>query len=124
MVAMQFVMSIAFSTVVPIMPLFLPNPGVVPAGAIDIWFGVLASATSRVAIFTAPVSGGLADRLGGKLMVPRSFFGIAVVTLLMGIARNPWQMLALRGGMGAGGIQFRLHRDGRITGAGAVHPAS
>ena len=124
--AVQFVISVALSTVVPIMPLFLPDPGreirgVVSAGAIDIWSGVPASATSRVAIFAAPVRGGLADWHGGKPMVPRSTLGIAVVTLLMAIARNPRQTpgSARRHGR-AGGISFRLHRDHRITGAGAV----
>ena len=101
MVAVQFVMSIAFSIVAPIMPLFLPDLGVESASAVNMWAGVLASATSFVAIFTAPIWGGLADRYGRKLMVLRSTLGIAAFTFLMGIAQNPWQMLALRAGMGA-----------------------
>ena len=101
MVGVQFVMSIAFSILSPIMPLFLPELGVVSPEAVDIWAGVLASITSFVAIFTAPVWGSLADRYGRKLMVLRSTFGIAVFTLLMGVAGNPWHMLAFRAGMGA-----------------------
>jgi MFS transporter, DHA1 family, multidrug resistance protein len=101
MVAVQFVMSIAFSIVSPIMPLFLPALGVTSEGAIDLWAGVLAAATSFVAIFTSPIWGSLADRYGRKLMVLRSTFGIAVFTFLMGLAQDPWQMLALRSGMGA-----------------------
>ncbi|MGE0225997.1 MAG: MFS transporter [Acetobacteraceae bacterium] len=101
MVAVQFVMSIAFSIVAPIMPLFLPDLGVRSESAINMWAGVLASATSFVAIFTAPIWGGLADRYGRKLMVLRSTLGIAIFTFLMGIAQGPWQMLALRAGMGA-----------------------
>jgi MFS transporter, DHA1 family, multidrug resistance protein len=101
MVAVQFIMSIAFSIVSPIMPLFLPELGVVSPAAVNMWAGVLASATSCVAIFTAPVWGGLADRYGRKLMVLRSTLGIAIFTFLMGIAQGPWEMLALRAGMGA-----------------------
>jgi DHA1 family multidrug resistance protein-like MFS transporter len=101
MVAVQFVMSISFSIVSPIMPLFLPDLGVASAAAVNLWSGVLAAATSFVAIFTAPIWGGLADRYGRKLMVLRSTFGIAAFTFLMGVAQGPWQMLALRGGMGA-----------------------
>ena len=101
MVGVQFVMSVAFSILSPIMPLFLPELGVTSAEAVDVWAGVLASVTSFVAIFTAPVWGGLADRYGRKLMVLRSTFGIALFTLLMGLAGNPWHMLALRAGMGA-----------------------
>ncbi len=101
MVGVQFVMSIAFSILSPILPLFLPQLGVVSAEAVDVWAGVLASVTSFVAIFTAPVWGGLADRYGRKLMVLRSTLGISIFTLLMGVAGNPWHMLAFRAGMGA-----------------------
>ena len=101
MVGVQFVMSISFSILSPIMPLFLPELGVVSREAVDIWAGVLASVTSFVAIFTAPVWGSLADRYGRKLMVLRSTLGIAIFTLLMGVAGNPWHMLAFRAGMGA-----------------------
>ena len=101
MVGVQFVMSIAFSILSPIMPLFLPELGIVSREAVDLWAGVLASVTSFIAIFTAPVWGSLADRYGRKIMVMRSTLGIAIFTFLMGIAGNPWHMLAFRAGMGA-----------------------
>ncbi len=101
MVAVQFIMSIAFSIVSPIMPLFLPELGVDSPAAVNMWAGVLVAATSCVAIFTAPVWGGLSDRYGRKLMVLRSTLGIAVFTFLMGIAQGPWELLGLRAGMGA-----------------------
>ena len=101
MVGVQFVMSISFSILSPIMPLFLPELGVVSREAVDIWAGVLASITSSVAIFTAPLWGSLADRYGRKLMVLRSTLGIALFTLLMGLAQSPWHMAAIRAGMGA-----------------------
>jgi DHA1 family multidrug resistance protein-like MFS transporter len=83
------------------MPLYLPELGVVSPAAVNMWAGVLTSATSCVAIFTSPLWGGLADRYGRKLMVLRSTLGIAIFTFLMGIAQGPWQMLGLRAGMGA-----------------------
>jgi MFS transporter, DHA1 family, multidrug resistance protein len=101
MVAVQFVMSVAFSIVGPIMPLFLPELGVTSPEATSIWAGVLVSITSFVAVFTAPVWGGLADRYGRKIMVLRSTLGIGIFTILMGVAGSPWHMLALRAGMGA-----------------------
>ncbi len=100
MVAVQFIMSISFNIVSPLMPLFLPDLGVTSPAAVNLWAGVLAAATSAIAVFAAPIWGGLADRYGRKLMVLRSTFGIAIFTALMGVAQNPWQMLALRGGMG------------------------
>jgi DHA1 family multidrug resistance protein-like MFS transporter len=101
MVGVQFVMSISFSILSPIMPLFLPELGVVSREAVDVWAGVLASVTSFIAIFTAPVWGSLSDRYGRKLMVLRSTLGISIFTMLMGVAGNPWHMLAFRAGMGA-----------------------
>ena len=101
MVAVQFVMSCAFTMVAPVMPLYLPDLGVVSPAAIDMWAGVLTAATSFVAIFTSPIWGNLADRYGRKLMVLRSTLGIGIFTFLMGVALDPWQMLALRAGMGA-----------------------
>jgi len=79
----------------------LPELGVVSPAAVNMWAGVLTSATSCVAIFTSPLWGGLADRYGRKLMVLRSTLGIAIFTFLMGIAQGPWEMLGLRAGMGA-----------------------
>ena len=83
MVGVQFVMSISFSITSPIMPLFLPQLGVHSTQAIDLWAGVIASVTSFIGIFTAPIWGSLADRYGRKLMVLRSTFGIAIFTALM-----------------------------------------
>lgn len=100
MVAVQFVMSISFNIVAPIMPLYLPDLGVTSAASVNLWAGVLAAATSCIAVFAAPIWGGLADRHGRKLMVLRSTLGIGLFTLAMAVAQNPWQMLALRGGMG------------------------
>lgn len=101
MVAVQLVMSISFSILSPIMPLFLPRLGVATPEAVDLWAGVLASISSFIGIFTAPVWGHLADRYGRKLMVLRSSLGIAAFTVLMGVAQSPWQMLGFRAGMGA-----------------------
>ncbi len=101
MVGVQFVMSISFSIVSPIMPLFLPELGVTSIEGIDLWAGVIASVTSFVAIFTAPIWGGMADRYGRKLMVLRATLGIAVFTALIAVAHSPWHVLAFRGAMGA-----------------------
>src|SRR5580704_10897488 len=75
MVGVQFIMSISFGIVGPILPLYLPELGVVSPAAVNMWAGVLTSATSCVAIFTSPLWGGLADRYGRKLMVLRAGMG-------------------------------------------------
>ncbi len=101
MVGVQLVMSVAFTFLGPIMPLFLPHLGVQPASAVAFWAGVLVSITSFVAVFTSPMWGRMADRYGRKLMVLRSSFAIAVCTTLMGLSQNVWQLFAARALMGA-----------------------
>src|SRR5215467_5361564 len=91
MVAIQFVMTMAFSMLTPIMPLFLPELGVQSAGAIDIWAGILSGVTSFVAAFASPVWGRVADRHGRKLMLVRSSLAIGFFTVLMGLSLNVWQ---------------------------------
>ena len=100
MVAVQIVMSLSFSILSPVMPLFLPDLGVTDPSSVYFWAGLLASVTSFIGIFSAPVWGRFADRYGRKVMVLRSCFGIAVFTVLMGVSHSVWQLLAVRAGMG------------------------
>jgi len=100
MVGIQFVMTMAFSMLTPIMPLFLPELGVRSAGAIDIWAGILSGVTSFVAAFASPVWGRVADRHGRKLMLIRSSLAIGFFTVLMGLSLNVWQFFAARTLMG------------------------
>ena len=119
MVGLQLVMSLSFTILAPIMPLFLPQVGVRDPRAIDLWSGILAAVTSFVGAFAAPVWGRMADRYGRKLMVLRSAIGIAVFTGLMGFAQSVWQMFAFRLVMG---VVRRLqpvgYRAGGEPGAG------
>ena len=101
MVAVQLIMSGAFTFLSPVLPLFLPHLGVATLREVEFWSGLLASMTSFIAAFAAPIWGKMSDRLGRKLMVLRSAFAIGVCTLLMGFADSVWQLLALRALMGA-----------------------
>jgi MFS transporter, DHA1 family, multidrug resistance protein len=101
MVGIQFIMTMSFSMLTPIMPLFLPRLGVTTPAEIDIWSGILNGSTSFVAAFASPLWGRLADRRGRKLMLMRSSIAIAVFTALMGAALNVWQFFAFRALMGA-----------------------
>jgi MFS transporter, DHA1 family, multidrug resistance protein len=100
MVGIQFVMTMAFSMLTPIMPLFLPVLGVRSASAVALWAGILAGTTSLVAAFASPLWGRLADRRGRKLMLLRSSLAIGVFTAFMGMAANVWQFFAVRALMG------------------------
>jgi DHA1 family multidrug resistance protein-like MFS transporter len=100
MVGIQFVMTMAFSMLTPIMPLFLPELGVTTPAGIDIWAGILSGITSFVAAFASPVWGRVADRRGRKLMLIRSSLAIGFFSVLMGLSLNVWQFFAARTLMG------------------------
>jgi DHA1 family multidrug resistance protein-like MFS transporter len=100
MVGIQFVMTMAFSMLTPIMPLFLPQLGVHSAAAIDIWAGILSGITSFIAAFASPVWGRVADRHGRKLMLVRSSLAIGFFTALMGLSGNVWEFFGARALMG------------------------
>jgi MFS transporter, DHA1 family, multidrug resistance protein len=100
-IAIQFINTMAFSVLSPIMPLFLPVLGVETASAVDLWSGILNGVTSFVAAFASPLWGRVADRRGRKLMLIRSTLAIGAFTALMGAAANIWQFFACRALMGA-----------------------
>jgi MFS transporter, DHA1 family, multidrug resistance protein len=100
MVGIQFVMTMAFSMLTPIMPLFLPELGVTDPAAIDLWAGILAGSTSFVAAFASPLWGTVADRHGRKLMLLRSSIAIGFFAALMGLSQNVWQFFGVRALMG------------------------
>src|SRR3954452_20095362 len=100
MVGIQFIMTMAFSFLSPIMPLFLPELGVTTETGIDLWSGILNGSTSFVAAFASPLWGRLADKHGRKPMLIRSSCAIAVFTAFMGMALNVWQFFAARALMG------------------------
>ncbi len=100
MVGIQFIMTMAFSFLSPIMPLFLPRLGVTSEAGIDLWAGILNGTTSFVAAFASPLWGRLADSYGRKPMLIRSSFAIALFTALMGASQTVWQFFAARALMG------------------------
>ena len=110
MVAIQFFMTLSFTVLSPVMPLFLPEFGVHGEAAIDLWTGVVNGATPFVAAFASPLWGRLSDRKGRKLMLLRSMVAISIFTCLMGFSQTIWQFFALRALMGAFSRLLR-HRD-------------
>jgi DHA1 family multidrug resistance protein-like MFS transporter len=100
MVGIQFVMTMAFSMLTPIMPLFLPELGVHSVAAIDIWAGILSGVTSFIAAFASPLWGRVADTHGRKLMLIRSSVAIGFFAALMGLSGNVWEFFGARALMG------------------------
>ena len=67
MVGIQFVMSMSFSVLTPIMPLMLPSLGVTSPAAIDLWAGVINASSPFIAAIASPLWGQVADRRGARL---------------------------------------------------------
>ena len=101
MVGVQFIMTMSFTILSPIMPLFLPELGVHGEAQIDLWAGILNGTTSFVAAFASQSWGRVADQRGRKLMLLRSSFAIGFFTVLMGLSLNVWQFFGARALMGA-----------------------
>jgi DHA1 family multidrug resistance protein-like MFS transporter len=101
MVGIQFTMTLSFTILSPIMPLFLPELGVQDPSAIAFWAGVLSGVTPFVAAFASPLWGRMADRRGRKQALLRSTFAIGLFTVFMGASATVWQFFAARALMGA-----------------------
>lgn len=95
-----FLTGVAFSLVMPFLPLYVEQLGVTDPQSLNLWSGVVFSITFLFSAVASPFWGGLADRKGRKIMLLRSALGMAIVMVLMGMATSIWQFLALRALLG------------------------
>jgi DHA1 family multidrug resistance protein-like MFS transporter len=101
-----------FTVVIPLLPLYLSELGVVGESATRIWAGLIFFGHAVMMGIFGPIWGALGDRYGRKIMVERAMFAGAVLISLMGLARNAPQLALLR--MVQGGV------TGTITAANAL----
>ncbi len=92
----QLIAAMGLSLIVPFLPLYLRELGVVEKEAVKIWSGFIFSAPFMVSAFLQPLWGMLGDRRGRKPMVIRAMLGLALANFLLGFARTPTQVLILR----------------------------
>ncbi|MHA0857410.1 MFS transporter [Paenibacillus sp. CMAA1364] len=93
----QFLVNAGVTMITPFLALYLSKDlGVHGDYEIGIWAGVIFAANFMTAFFFQPLWGKLSDRYGRKIMLLRSGFGMAIVIVLMGFARSPWELLFLR----------------------------
>jgi MFS family permease len=97
----HFLSTASLTLLAPLIPIYLAQ-----LGTTDLtWSGVAMAAPAVSYVLIAPVWGRLGDRLGLQWMVVRAAFGLALVLALMGMARTPLQLVALRVCQGAfGGV--------------------
>jgi len=92
----QFIAAFGLNMVVPFLPMYLRDIGVVGESTIRIWSGVVFSAPYLVSAVMQPLWGLLGDRFGQKPMIIRAMLGLSVANALMGFSQNVYQFLIFR----------------------------
>jgi MFS transporter, DHA1 family, multidrug resistance protein len=98
----QFTAIFGFAFCFPFIPLYLSHDlGVHNAHDLALWTGVSGSATGLASAAASPFWGILADRYGRKSMLLRAMLGGGISVALLALARNPLELVLLRGFQGA-----------------------
>ena len=104
-VAMVFAVFTGFAFVLPFLPLFVRELGIVEPESAALWAGVLIGVAPLFAGLLAPVWGRLADRYGQKGIAVKALVAYVVLLALCSVVSRVEQLLALRIGIGLfGGI--------------------
>jgi DHA1 family multidrug resistance protein-like MFS transporter len=92
----QIMTILAFQASFVLIPYYIQQMGITDVREVSAWTGAYQSAGAiAFAVFT-PIWGALGDRYGRKIMLVRAMASTAVIMALMGFARTPTQLLALR----------------------------
>jgi MFS transporter, DHA1 family, multidrug resistance protein len=92
----QFTAIFGFSFAFPFLPVYLRQLGVHDPGQLAVWAGVASGASGAALAVMSPLWGVLADRYGRRAMLLRAMIGAAITVGLMGFARGPLDLVALR----------------------------
>lgn len=132
MTATVFVVYTGFAFVLPFLPLYVKQLGVVDDQRAALWGGVLIGIAPLLAGLLAPLWGRWADRHGQKRVAGRALGAYVVLMLATAFAQSVWQLLALRigiglfGGIGPLGLAMatsRAPRDQAGRAVGAIQAA-
>ncbi len=92
-----FIFMAGMTSIMPFLPLHIDkNMNIGSAAEVSLWAGLIFGINFLSAFFVSPLWGKLGDRYGRKIMILRSGFGMALITILMGFATNVYQLLLLR----------------------------
>lgn len=92
----QMLAIIGFSLRESFLPFYLKSLGAESNDSAALWSGLIAAGGAGVMAFSAPFWGVVSDRYGRKPMLLRAMFGALFTVGLMGLATEPWHLLALR----------------------------
>lgn len=95
-----FISFLGFSFVIPFLPLYIRQLGVEDVGQAAFLSGIAFAVAPFFSGLLAPVWGAYADRHGVKIMVQRALISFAILNLLSSFVVAPWQLIAVRTGIG------------------------
>lgn len=89
-------MSASYTMLIPFLPLYLSGELGAAPEYVNLWSGVVFSASFLVAAFVAPIWGRMADTRGKRLMAMRASFLLSVSYFLGGIVETPEELVLMR----------------------------
>ncbi|WP_338626208.1 MFS transporter [Selenomonas sp. TAMA-11512] len=89
-------MSSSYTMLIPFLPLYLTKELGVSAEDVNIWSGLVFSASFIVSAIMAPIWGRIADRYGKRLMALRASFLLSISYMLCGLVQSPEQLVIAR----------------------------
>lgn len=92
----QFIAMMGMSIVVPFLPLYVRELGIINQELTIRWSGLVFSGPFLMSFFLVPIWGYLGDKYGRKLMVVRAVFGLGLAQLINGSAQNIYHLLGGR----------------------------
>ena len=103
----SFISFTGFTFVIPFLPLYIQELGIVDPGEVALWSGVTFGISPLLGGLLGPIWGRVADRFGYKPMVQRSLGCFFILLIGMAFVQNVYQLFGLRlllgmvGGFGA-----------------------
>lgn len=92
----QFIAMMGMSMVVPFLPLYVRELGIINQELTIRWSGLVFSGPFLMSFFLVPIWGYLGDKYGRKLMVVRAVLGLGLAQLINGSAQNIYHLLGGR----------------------------
>lgn len=89
-------MSSSYTMLIPFLPMYLTMELGVSDADVNLWSGIVFSATFLVSAVMAPIWGRMADTKGKRLMAMRASFLLAISYFLGGIVETPGQLTLMR----------------------------
>lgn len=89
-------MSSSYTMLVPFLPMYLTMELGVSQADVNIWSGIVFSASFLVSAIMAPIWGKMADTKGKRIMAMRASFLLSISYFLGGIVQSPEQLTLMR----------------------------